>query len=225
MHGLVTIAMRAPQDTMDPRQSDSTHAALLVASDTWQITNRQQLQFSEYFRTYSLDLRSDFGDGLIRQSEFRTVTGGNTSYNRRVNSAISFAAGLDFRRDSPRSAQLAHADVSGDFHPVPRNDFTISDLPPYAFVDGSISRFLTYSAGVRHDAFSFINRDRLTPADSYETGAGLTSPRGTLSFRVPNRSHLPVLTFSSGNAFHTNDPRIGLGTRHATPIPTSHPNP
>src|SRR6266849_2426891 len=140
-----------------------------------------------------------------------TVTGGNTSYNRRVNSAISFSAGLDFRRDSPRNAELAHADASGVFQPVTRNDFTISDLAPYASVEGAISRFVIYSAGVRHDALSFSNTDRLTPADSYETGAGLTSPRGTLSFRVPNRSHLPVLTFSSGKAFHTNAPRIGLG--------------
>ena len=222
--GLVPIAMRVPQDTIDPRQSDRTHTALFVASDTWQITDRQQLQFSEYFRTYRLDLKSDFGDGLIRQSEFRTVTGGNTSYNRRVNSAISFSAGLDFRRDSPRNAELAHADASGVFQPVTRNDFTISDLAPYASVEGAISRFVIYSAGVRHDALSFSNTDRLTPADSYETGAGLTSPRGTLSFRVPNRSHLPVLTFSSGNAFHTNDPRIGLGTSHGTPIATSHAN-
>ena len=222
--GLAPIAMRVPQDTIDPRQSDRTHTALFVASDTWQITDRQQLQFSEYFRTYTLDLRSDFGDGLIRQSEFRTVTGGNTSYNRRVNSAISLAAGLDFRRDSPRSAELAHADASGVFQPVTRNDFTISDFAPYVSVDGSISRFLTYSAGIRHDALSFSNKDRLTPADSYETGAGLTSPRGTLSFRVPNRSHIPVLAFSSGEAFHTNDPRIGLGTSHGTPIRISHAN-
>ena len=93
--GLVPIAARVPQDTIDPRQSDRTHTALFVASDTWQITDRQQLQFSEYFRTYSLDLRSDFGDGLIRQSEFRTVTGGNTAYTLRVNSAISFEAALD----------------------------------------------------------------------------------------------------------------------------------
>jgi len=222
--GLVPIAMRVPQDTIDPHQSDRTHTALFVASDTWQITDRQQLQFSEYFRTYSLDLRSDFGDGLIRQSEFRTVTGGNTSYNRRVNSTISFSAGLDFRRDSPRSVELARADASAVFQPVTRNDFTISDLAPYASVEGAISRFFTYSAGIRHDALSFSNRDRLTPADSYETGAGLTSPRGTLSFRVPNRSHLPVLTFSSGEAFHTNDPRIGLGTNHGTPIAISHAN-
>jgi hypothetical protein len=222
--GLVPIAMRVSQDTIDSRQSDRTHTALFVASDTWQITDRQQLQFSEYFRTYSLDLRSDFGDGLIRQSEFRTVTGGNTSYDRRVNSTISFSAGLDFRRDSPRSVELARADTSGVFQPVTRNDFTISDLAPYASVDGSISRFFTYSAGVRHDALSLSNKDRLTPADSYETGAGLTSPRGTLSFRVGNRPHLPVLTFSSGEAFHTNDPRIGLGTSHGAPIAISHAN-
>jgi Carboxypeptidase regulatory-like domain len=222
--GLVPIGVPVLQDTIDPRQSDRTHTALFVASDTWQITDRQQLQFSEYFRTYSLDLKSDFGDGLIRQSEFRTVTGGNTSYHRRVNSTISFLAGLDFRRDSPRNAELSHLDASGVFRPVTRNDFTISDLAPYASVEGSISRFLTYSAGVRHDAISFRNNDRLTPADSYETRAGLTSPRGTLSFRVPSWSHFPILTFSSGEAFHTNDPRIGLGTSHGTPIATSHAN-
>ena len=222
--GLVPIALRVPQDTIDPRQSDRTQTALFVASDTWQITDRQQLQFSEYFRAYSLNLSSDFGDGLIRQSEFRTVTGGNTSYNRRVDSAISFVAGLDFRRDSPRGAELAHADASGVFQPVTRNDFTISDLAPYASVDGSISKFFTFSAGVRHDALSFNNRDRLTPGNSSETGAGLTSPRGSLSFRVPNQSHLPVFTFSSGEAFHTNDPRIGLGTSHGTAVAISHAN-
>ena len=222
--GLVPIATEVPQDTIDPRQSDRTHTALFVASDSWQITDRQQVQFSGYFRTYSLDLKSDFGDGLIRQSEFRTVTGGNTSYTRRVNSTISFLAGLDFRRDSPRNVELAHLDASGVFQPVTRNDFTISDLAPYVSVDGSISRFLTFSAGVRHDTLSFSNNDRLTPADSYETEAGLTSPRGTLSFRVPNRPHFPVLTFSSGEAFHTNDPRIGLGTSHGTPIATSRAN-
>ena len=222
--GLVPIAVRVPQGTIDTRQSDRTHTALFVGSDTWQIADRQQLQFSEYFRTYGLDLRSDFGDGLIRQSEFRTVAGGNTSYTGRMNSATSFSAGLDFRRDSPRGAELAHADAKGVFQLLTRSDFTISDLAPYASVDGSISRFFTYRAGIRHDALSFSNQDRLTPADSYETSAALTSPRGTLSFQFPNRSHIPVLTFSSGKAFHTNDPRIGLGTSHGTPIAISHAN-
>src|SRR5260370_6795766 len=99
--------MQVPQDTIDPRQSDRTHTALFVASDTWQITDRQQLQFSEYFRTYRLDLESDFGDGLIRQSEFRTGTGGNTSYKRRMKSAMSFSAGPDFPVPSPPNAHLS----------------------------------------------------------------------------------------------------------------------
>jgi hypothetical protein len=222
--GLVPINLRIPQDTIDSRQSDHTHTALFIASDTWQIRDRQQFQFSEYLRTYSLDLRSDFGDGLIRQSEFRTVSGGNTSYNQRVNSAISFSGGLDLRRDSPRNAELAHADATGVLQPVTRNDFTISDFAAYAEVDGSISRFFTYTAGVRHDEISFNDTDRLSPASSYHSIAGQTSPRGTLSFRVPNSSYLPVLAFSSGEAFHTNDPRIGLGTNRGTPIAISDAN-
>lgn len=81
-----------------------------------------------------------------------------------------FAAGLDFRRDSPRSAELAHVDASGVFQPVTRNDFTISDLAPYASVDGSISRFLTYSAGVRHDELSFGNRSMRTVSSLASSG-------------------------------------------------------
>lgn len=220
--GLTPIDVRVPEDTIDPRQADYTHTALFVASHTWQLSDRRHLQFSEYFRTYGLDLKSNFGDGLIRQSEFRTVNGGNASYTQPFNPKVSLTAGLDFRRDSPRNAELAHADASGMFHPVTRNDFTISDLAPYASVDGSVLRFFTCSLGVRHDEISFNSTDRLTPTDSYHTGAGLTSPRGTLSFRVPNKSHVPVLTFSSGEAFHTNDPRIGVGSGHGTPIATSH---
>ena len=220
--GLSPIDVRVPDDTIDPRQSDRTHTAVFVASDTWQLSDQQKLHFSEYFRTYSLDLKSDFGDGLIRQSEFRTVTGGNTSYTQRFTSKISFTAGVDFRRDSPRNAELAHADANHVFYPVTNNDFTVNDTAPYAAVDGSVSRFFTYNVGVRHDEISFNNTDRLAPANSYQSRAGLTSPRGTLSFRVPNKSHIPVLAFSSGVAFHTNDPRIGLGTGHGTPIATSH---
>src|SRR5439155_20301481 len=35
---------------------------------------------------------------------------------------------------------------------------------------------------------------------------------------------LPSIAFSSGEAFHTNDPRIGLGAEHGTPVATSHAN-
>jgi hypothetical protein len=197
---------------------------LFVASDTWQITDRQKLQFAGYFRTYSLDLESNFGDGLIRQSEFRTVSGGNASYTQRANTKVSFTAGLDFRRDSPRNAELAHADANGVFDPVTRNDFTITDLAPYASVDGSMLRFFRYSLGVRHDEVSFSDTDLLIRANSYQASSRLTSPRGTISFQLPSHPDAPVFAFSSGEAFHTNDPRIGLGAGHGTPIAASHAN-
>jgi hypothetical protein len=157
----------------------------LVASDTWQITDSQQLQLSEYFRTYGLDLRSNFGDGLIRQSEFRTVSGGNTSYTRRINSKLSFAAGLDFRRDAPRNAELADLDRNGAFIPVTRNDFVISDLAPYGSVSGSLSRFFNYSLGVRRDEVSFSNADRLPPANFMTPVQAL--PRRVRRFRFACR--------------------------------------
>ena len=98
-----------PGDTIDPRQSDRTYTSLFVASDTWQISDRRQAQFSGYFRSYGLSLQSNFGDGLIRQSESRTVAGGNASYTQRISDRIWFSAGLDLRQDAPRNAELARS--------------------------------------------------------------------------------------------------------------------
>jgi hypothetical protein len=220
--GLVPIDTPVPGDTIDPRQQDLTHTLLFVASDTWQISNKQQAQFSGFFRTYSLRLQSDFGDGLIRQSEFRTVAGGNASFSRQINGKISFSAGLDMRQDAPRNAELARPDANGAFQPVTLNNFTIGDVAPYASINGALSKFLSYSLGVRRDEIFFNNTDRLFPGNSYESNPGLTSPRGTLAFHAPEKTRIPVLSFSYGEAFHTNDPRIGLGESKGTPIATSH---
>jgi CarboxypepD_reg-like domain len=219
--GLVPIDTPIPGDTIDPRQQDLTHTSLFVVSDTWQVSERRQVQFSGFFRTYSLRLQSDFGDGLIRQSEFRTVAGGNTSFNQQVNKKILFSAGLDLRQDAPRNAELARADANGTFEPVTLNSFTIGDIAPYASINGTLSKFVSYNLGVRRDEILFNNTDRLFPANSYQTSSGLTSPRGMLAFHAPERTHIPVLSFSYGEAFHTNDPRIGLGESQGTPIATS----
>ena len=219
--GLVPIDVRVSNDTIDPRQSDRTHTELIVGSDSWTINEQQALTFSGYFRSYGLDLRSNFGDGLIRQSEFRTVTGGNTSYTNRLSSRIAFTSGVDFRRDAPRNSELAHADSNGTLDSTTRNDFTISDLAPYANIYGSVLRMFRYNVGVRRDDIFFVNSDLISPSDSYHSQAGLTSPRGAVSFRLPRRS-LPTIAFSSGEAFHTNDPRIGLGSGRGTPIAKSH---
>jgi hypothetical protein len=219
--GLVPIDTPVPGDTINPRQQDLTHTSLFVASDTWQISDKRQVQFSGFFRTYSLRLQSDFGDGLIRQSEFRTVAGGNTSINQQIDRKISFSAGLDVRQDAPRNAELARVDANGIFQPVSLNNFTIGDIAPYASVMGTLSKFVSYSLGVRRDEIFFNNTDQLVPANSYQTNSGLTSPRGTLAFHASGKTHIPVLSFSYGEAFHTNDPRIGLGESRGTPIATS----
>ena len=213
--GLVPIDVRVPGDTIDPRQSDRTHTSLWVASDTWQITQRKQIQLSGFFRTYSLDLASNFGDGLIRESEFRTVAGGNAAYQQQWSRAVSLEAGMDLRRDAPHGAQLSRVDSNGVFRPVTRNNFTIDDAAPYISVSGSPWRFLNYNLGVRHDHFSFGNADELNPANLYRETSGVTSRRGTVAVHPP---HLPTVAFSYGEAFHTNDPRIGIGGAHGTPV-------
>jgi Carboxypeptidase regulatory-like domain len=219
--GLVPIEAPVPGDTIDPRQQDLTHTSLFVASDTWQLSAKRRLQFSGFFRTYNLRLQSDFGDGLIRQSEFRTVAGGNTSFSQQINGKISFSAGLDLRQDVPRHVALSRAGANGVFRPVTLNNFIIGDVAPYASINGALAKFLSYSLGVRRDGIFFNNTDRLFPVNSYQTNLGLTSPRGTLAFHAPERTHIPVLSFSYGEAFHTNDPRIGLGESQGTPIATS----
>src|SRR5216684_2165562 len=216
--GLVPFDVRVHDDTLDPRQSDRTHTSLWVASDTWQISERRQIQFSSFFRTYSLNLASNFGDGLIRQSEFCTVAGGNTAYHQKGNRVVSVEAGVDLRRDAPRDAQLSWLDQSGVFQPITRNDFTIDDVAPYASLSGAPSRLLSYNLGIRRDEISFDNTNNLNPGTSYHSHSGVTSPRGTLTLHPP---HLPTLAFSYGEAFHTNDPRIEVGITHGTPIAVS----
>src|SRR5215469_14667163 len=219
--GLAPVGVRVFQDTIDPRQSDRTHTELLVANDTWQISENRQAQFSAFFRTYGLSLKSNFGEGLIRQSEFRTVIGGNASYSQRVNGSLSWGAGLDTRRDAPRDAELARLDSNGIFQPVTLSNFTIGSASPYALLNGKLSRFFSYNVGIRRDEIFFNNDDRLAPTNSDQTISGVTSPRGTISFHVPDRSALPVHSFSYGEGFHTNDPRIGILGERGTPVATS----
>lgn len=216
--GLVPIAVRVQGDTIDPRQADRTHTSVWVASDTWQISEHQQIQFSSFFRTYSLDLTSNFGNGLIRQSEFRTAAGGNASYRHQWNRAVSLDAGADIRRDAPRGAELSRLDSTGIFRPVTRNDFTIGDAATYVSLSGDPWRFLSYNVGIRRDQVDFGIIDELHMLNSYRTGLGVFSPRGTLAF---HRSHLPTLALSFGDAFHTNDPRIGSGIGRGTPVALS----
>jgi hypothetical protein len=228
--GLSPIGVSTPDDTIDPGQKDQTHTALLSANDVRRLTSSQQLQLSGFFRTYNLSLFSNFGDGLIRQSEFRTVTGANATYLNKFGDFLSLLAGVDYQRDAPRRDDLDHYDffnaaepnVYGPFDKVSANNITIGDVSPYVALEGSPARHFRYYLGFRRDEINFDNNDLLFPDHSFQNWVGFNSPKATVSFLPNEHSWLPNISLSGGEAFFTNDPRIGTGTTQGTLVSRSH---
>lgn len=216
-------------DTIDPRQKDQTHTGLVALNDAWRLSGAQQLQLSGFFRTYNLALDSNFGQGLIRQSEFRTVTGQSTSYQNRIAEPLTLLAGLDYEREAPRRDNLDHYGpyipgnfTYGPFTKVDSNNVTISSVTPYTAASGSLSRYVRYYAGWRRDQIDVENEDLLHAANSFQKWVGVNSPKATLSF-IPKESwFLPLISASAGEAFYTEDPRIGTGSTIGTPVATAH---
>ena len=219
--GLIPLSTPVTDDTIDPRQMDLTHTTLSVLTDRWRPSASQQLQLSGYLRTYSLDLKSNFGQGLIRQSEFRTVVGGNATYNWRFAPHYTLLGGVDFRRDAPRGLDLAKVNANGVFQPVTSNDLTITDTAPFLALNGIVNRNLQVYAGVRRDQIDFNNVDRITPANSFDHWPGLTSPKFSVTLGRPDAEYLPSMAFSFAKAFHANDPRIGTGSSEPSLTTTS----
>lgn len=225
--GLVPIDVPNLRDTIDPRQKDQTHTAEVALNDVWHVTESSEIHLSGFFRTYNLALDSNFGDGLIRQSEFRTVTGGSTNNVHRVNQYLAFLVGVDDQRDAPRRLDLDHyqsgnPSVYGPFEKVTANNVTLNDLAPYLAIDGTIASWLHYNLGYRRDEIAVANSDLLHAANSYSKWIGVNSPKSTLSLIAPERLPLPSLSFSFGQTFFTNDPRIGTGTVQGTPVSRAH---
>jgi hypothetical protein len=217
-------------DTIDPRQKDQTHTALVALNDVWQVSPTQELQLSGFFRTYNLALYSDFGQGLIRQSEFRTVAGGSANYVKRFGEFLSLLGGFDYQREAPRRDDLDHygfvdprnPNYYGPFTPVAGNNLTISPFTPYVAVEGPLGGHFRYYLGWRRDEIDFNNQDSLHPEKSSQRWAAVNSPKATLSFLPGDSWFLPLISVSFGQAFFTNDPRIGAGNTPPTPVNTAH---
>jgi hypothetical protein len=225
--GLVPINVPGLQDTIDKRQKDQTHTAELAFNDVWHITPTQQLQLSGFFRTYNLALYSNFGDGLIRQSEFRTVAGGNGTYIKKLTRSLTLMAGADYQRDAPRRLDLDHYDSNdsslyGPFQRITANNVTINEAAPYLSLDGSLLKYFHYDLGWRRDEIQINNIDLLNHTNSYNAVVGFNSPKATFLFQPYDRPFLPNVAFSFGEAFYTNDPRIGTGSGRGTPVSRSH---
>ena len=210
--GLIPINVPVPGDTIDDRQLDFTHTALVVATDNWNISNRRQLSLSGFYRNYALTLRSNFGDGLIQQSETRNIFGGEAMYVHSVRPWLALLAGVDLRRDATRNLDLKHADEQGNFQPVTSNNLTLSFVEPFISIDGPLGRYFHYNLGVRQEEVWMNNQDLINPQNSFDKLATLSLPKGTFTVLPPDRWYLPTVAFSYGEAFHTEDPRIGNGT-------------
>ena len=214
--GLIPINVPVPGDTIDNRQLDYTHNFLAVISDNWNISQRRQFSFSGFYRNYALQLRSNFGDGLIQQSETRNVFGGEAMFIQSLRHWLAFMAGVDLRRDAPRNLDLKHVDQNGVFQPVTSNNLTMSFVEPFVSFDGTASRFLHFNLGVRQEEVWMNNQDLINPQNSFDRPATLTLPKATITLLPPDKPYLPTVSISYGESFHTNDPRIGNGTGEPT---------
>ena len=226
--GLVPIDVPNLHDTIDPRQRDQTHTGEMALNDVWHLAPASDLQLSGFFRTYNLSLSSNFGDGLIRQSEFRTVTGGNATYIRKFNRHFTLMAGLDYLRDAPRRDDLdrylsTNPFVYGSFEKVTANDITLNFVTPFFAIDGNILPWLRYNLGWRRDQIGFDNTDLLNSANSFHRWQAINSPKATLAIIPPESLPLlPTVSFSFGQTFFTNDPRIGTGNQQGSLISRAH---
>jgi len=217
-------------DTIDPRQKDQTHTALVALNDVWQLSGSQQLQLSGFFRTYNLSLFSDFGQGLIRQSEFRTAAGASVNYLNKIAEYLSLLGGFDYNREAPRRDDLDHygffnpaePNYYGPFIPVDSNNVTIGSLSPYIAAEGALTRYFRYYLGWRRDEIDFDNDDLLHAENSFQKWVGVNSPKATVSFLPKDSWYIPLISLSFGQSFFTEDPRIGTGTAPGTPVATAH---
>ena len=204
-------------DTIDPRQKDQTHTALVALNDVWKLGDHQELQLSGFFRTFNLSLFSDFGLGLIRQSEFRTVTGGSVAYINKITKNFTLLAGTDYGREAPRRDNLDHYNFYnpaapsdyGPFIKVDSNNVTIMPVTPYVAGQGELNKNIHYYLGWRRDEIFINNQDLVMPENSSNKLVGVNSPKATLSI-VPGESrYVPLIAVSCGKSFFTEDPRVG----------------
>jgi hypothetical protein len=208
--GLIPIDAVVAGDTIDARQREETSNGALIFNDVWHLTNHRQFQFSGFYRRYTLDVRPNFGDGLIRQSEQRNVNSEDILYADSFSKSFSLLAGMNFRREAPRALALDHITTDNVLQPVTNNNLTLNFYSPFVAADGTVLHVLHYNVGYRGDEVNFDNQDLYRPGFSFSRHANINSPKGTITFLQPgSASYLPTVSLSYGQSFHVNDPRIG----------------
>jgi hypothetical protein len=208
--GLIPIDTPVADDTIDARQHEETSNAAVIFNDVWRVTDRRQFQFSGFYRYYTLDVRPNFGDGLIRQSEHRNANSEDILYAETFSKSFSLLAGMNFRREAPRALALDHITDNNVLQPVTDNNLTLNFYSPFVSADGTVQRVLHYNLGYRRDEVTFDNQDLYRSNLSFSRHASINLPKETITFLPPaSSSYLPSVSLSYGQSFHANDPRIG----------------
>ncbi len=208
--GLIPIDTHVAGDTIDARQREETANGAAIFNDIWRLTDHRQFQFSGFYRYYALDVRPNFGEGLIRQSEHRNVNSEDILYADSLSKSFSLLAGVNFRRDAPRALALDHITENNVLQPVTDNNLTLNFYSPFVAADGTVLHLFHYNVGYRSDEVSFDNQDLYRPNLSFSRHANINSPKGTITLLPPtSASYLPSVSLSYGQSFHINDPRIG----------------
>ncbi len=143
---------------------------------------------------------------------------------------LSLLAGFEYNREAPRRDDLDHygffnpaaSNYYGPFTPVDRNNITIGSLTPYIAAEGALTRYFRYYLGWRRDEIGVDNDDLLHSQNSFQKWVGVNSPKATFSFLPKDSWYVPLISLSFGQAFFTEDPRIGTGTAAGSPVATSH---
>jgi hypothetical protein len=210
-------------DTVDARQFDQTHSSILAVDDFWKLRQSDEVAFSGFFRTYNLGLYSNFGEGLIRQSEFRTVEGAEARETHIFTSSLQAMVGLDYHEDDIYRDNLDHylSDnvlVYGPFVKVLSSNVTIRDATPYAALHGDFGKHLRFYAGLRPDTIELKNADLMNSAYSFDEWKTFLAPKATLAWTpgVGPAHWLPSASFSIGQAFFTEDPRISVAQQKSS---------
>ena len=224
-------------DTLDPRQKDQTHTALLAVDDRRRLGTKDEAAFSGFVRTYNLALFSNFGEGLIRQSEFRTVEGAQARETHTFTSwlqgmGLQGMTGLDYHEDDIHNDDLDHYPVVnpkiyGSFVKVLSSNVTIRDLTPYAALHGDLGKHVRFYGGLRPDTIELKNNNKMVSADSFDLWSTFLAPKATVAWTLGTGSAhwLPSASFSLGQAFFTQDPRTSVqgsvtGPKGAAALPS-----
>jgi Carboxypeptidase regulatory-like domain len=214
-------------DTVDPRQFDQTHSSIQAIDELWKPGPSDEIAFSGFFRTYNLALYSNFGEGLIRQSEFRTAEGAEARETHTFGpflkaGGLQAMAGLDYHEDDIHRDNLDHylsdiATVYGPFIKVLSSNVTIRDATPYVALHGDLGKHLRFYAGLRPDMIELKNTDILNSAFSFDEWKTFLAPKATLAWTPGSgAAHwLPSASISIGQAFFTQDPRISVAQQKA----------